>query len=125
MKVGIFVLLLLTRLNPLHLFAPVQSQEPNIQWLSFVYVFNKTLVFLVFFYRFINLDKWFSSLNNVEWLYTSYFLALYSLLFSVSQGSVLKTVLWPIMVYFYKLWLGWRGISLALIPHLLISIAIC
>ena len=36
-------------------------------------------------------------------------------------GTVLKTALWLLMVYFYILWLGWRVVSLALIPHLLIS----
>ena len=47
----------------------------------------------------------------------------YSLLFGVSQGSVLKTVVLPIMVYFKKiLSIGLRVVSLALIPHLLISI---
>ena len=45
--------------------------------------------------------------------------ALYSLLFGVNLDSLLKTVPWPIMVYFYKLWLGWRVASLELIPHLL------
>ena len=39
-------------------------------------------------------------------------------MFGVSQGSVLKTVPWIIMVYFYTLWLEWRVVSLALIPHL-------
>ena len=47
---------------------------------------------------------------------------LYSLLFIVSQGSVLMAILWPIMVYFCKLWHGWKLFSLELIPHLLISI---
>ena len=42
--------------------------------------------------------------------------ALNSLLFSVSLDSVLKTVPCPIMVYFNKLCLGWRVVSLALIP---------
>ena len=37
------------------------------------------------------------------------------------QGSVLKAGPWPLMVYFYKLLLGWRVVSLALIPHLPIS----
>ena len=47
--------------------------------------------------------------------------ALYSLLFGESRCSVLKTVIWPsIIVYFFKLWLGWRVVLLALIPHLLI-----
>ena len=32
-----------------------------------------------------------------------------SLLFSVSQGSVLKAVHWPIMVYFYKLLFGFES----------------
>ena len=45
----------------------------------------------------------------------------YSLLFGVSQGSVLKAVHWPIMVYFYKFLIGWRVVSLALTPHLSIS----
>ena len=35
---------------------------------------------------------------------------------------MLKAVPWPIMVYFYKLLLGWRVVSLELIPHLPISI---
>ena len=34
---------------------------------------------------------------------------------------MLKTVLWPMMVYFYKLCRGWRIVSLALTPNLLIS----
>ena len=38
--------------------------------------------------------------------------------FGVSQGSMLKTILWPIMFYFYKLLFGWRVVSLALISHL-------
>ena len=33
--------------------------------------------------------------------------ALHILLFGVSQGSVLMTVLWSLMVYLFKLWLGW------------------
>ena len=41
---------------------------------------------------------------------------------NVSQDSALKTVLWHIMVYFYKLCLEWRVVSLALIPNLLIFI---
>ena len=49
-----------------------------------------------FLYR---LNRWFSRLN---WFYTSNFRALYSFLFGVSQGSVLKAVHWPIiMVYFF------------------------
>ena len=35
---------------------------------------------------------------------------------------MLKGVPWPIIVYFYKLLLGWRVVSLALIPHFPISI---
>ena len=71
---------------------------------------------LVFFkYR---LDRRFSILNGFILVI---FWALYNLLFGVSQGTVLKTVLWPIMVYFYKLLLGWRVFSFALIPHLVIS----
>lgn len=38
-------------------------------------------------------------------------------LFSV----LLKTALSATMVYFYKMWFGWRVLSLALIPYLLIS----
>ena len=48
--------------------------------------------------------------------------ASYILLFGMSQGSVLKTVLWPIMVHLYKLGLKWKVVSLTLIPHRLISI---
>ena len=58
---------------------------------------------------------------SFEWFYTSNFWALYSLLFGMSQDSVLKPLPWPIMVYFYKLLFGWRVVSLALIPHLPIS----
>ena len=58
----------------------------------------------------------------LEWFYTSNFGALYSFLFGVSQGSVLKAVHWHIMVYFDKLLFGWRVVSLALTPHLPISI---
>ena len=54
-------------------------------------------------------------------LQKSFLGALYSLLFGVSLDSVLKTELKPIMVYFYKLWLGRRVVSLALTQHLLIS----
>ena len=74
--------------------------------------------FSFFFY----IDKtvaWFSRLNGFTLVI---FGALHSLVFGVSQGSVLKTELWPIMVYFYKLWLGWRVVSLAHIPYLFISI---
>ena len=62
-------------------------------------------MFLVsrFLYRF---DRWFSRLDGLSHVI---FRALYSLLFGVSQGFVLKTVLWPIMVNFYKLWLGWES----------------
>ena len=70
-------------------------------------------MFLVssFLYR---LDHWFSTMN--EWFYTRQFLGpfIISLLFDVSQGSLLKTVLWPIMVYFYKLRLEWRVVLFAL-----------
>ena len=45
--------------------------------------------------------------------------ALYSLLFGVSQGFMLKAIPWPIMVFFYILLFGWRVVSLALIPHVL------
>ena len=51
-----------------------------------------------------------------EWFYTSNFGSLYSLFFGVSQGSVLKAVHGPIMVYFYKLLFGRRVVSLAIIP---------
>ena len=75
-------------------------------------------VFLVS--HFLNrLDRWFSRSKGFTLVI---FGELYSLLFAVSQCSVLKIVLWSIMVYFYKLWLGWREVSLALIPHVLISI---
>ena len=63
--------------------------------------------------------SWFSRLNGFTLVMVG---SIYSLLFGVSQSSVLKTVLWTIMVYFYKLWLGWGVFSLALIPHLFISI---
>ena len=49
---------------------------------------------------FIWLDRWFSRLNGLTLVM---FGPLYSLLFGVSQGSVLKAVPWPIMIYFYKL----------------------
>ena len=62
---------------------------------------------------------WFFLLNGFTLVIVGDF---YSWLFRVSQGSVLKAVPWPIMVYFYKLLLGWRVVSLALIPHLPISI---
>ena len=48
--------------------------------------------------------------------------ALYSLLLGVSQGSVLNCRTLTITVYFYKLSLGWKVVSLALIPHFPISI---
>ena len=107
---------LFKRLNPLQLFAPVLSQECDIQWLSFVDVVHKCLSLLVFLYR---LDPLFFRLNGFTLVM---FCALYGLLFGVSHVSVLKTVLWPIMVNLNKVWLGWRVISLALISHLLISI---
>ena len=69
-----------------------------------------------FLYR---LDRWFSRLNGLTLVI---FWVLYNVLIDVSQGSVLKAVPWPIMVYFYKLLLGWRVVSLALIPHLPIYI---
>ena len=56
--------------------------------------------------------------------YTSIFWALYTLLFGVSLSSVLKTLPWPIMIYFYNLWRGWSVVSLSLIPHLPIFIII-
>ena len=65
-----------------------------------------------FLYR---LDRWFSCLNGFTLVI---FWALYCLLFGVSQSSVLKAVPWSIMVYFYKLLIGWRVVSFALIPHL-------
>ena len=46
---------------------------------------------------------------------------LYSLLFGVSQGSVVKAVPWPLMVYFNEWLLEWRVVSFALMPHLPIS----
>ena len=52
---------------------------------------------------------WFSRLNDFTLII---FGALYSLLFGVMQGSVLKTVPSPIMIYFYKFWLGWRVVSI-------------
>ena len=36
--------------------------------------------------------------------------------------SASEAVPWPIMFYFYKLLLGWRVVSFAVIPHLPISI---
>ena len=69
-----------------------------------------------FFYR---LDRWFSRLNGytlvIVW-------ALYSLLFGVSTGFLLKAVPWPIICYFYKWLLGWRVVPMALMPYLPISI---
>ena len=59
---------------------------------------------------------------SFEWFFTCHFGALYSLLFGVSQGSVLKAVPWPIIVYFCKLLFGWRVVWLALITHLYIPI---
>ena len=59
------------------------------------------------------LDRWSSPLNGFTLVILG---ALNSLLFGVSQGSVLKAV--PIMVYMYKLLLGWSVVSLGLIPHL-------
>ena len=47
----------------------------------------------IFFYR---LDRWFSRLNGFNFLGP-----LCSLMFGVSQSSVLKAVPWPIMVYFH------------------------
>lgn len=48
--------------------------------------------------------------------------ARFSLLSVVSKGNVLKLILWPKMVYFYKVWLRRTIVSLTLIPHILISI---
>ena len=70
-----------------------------VQWFSFV---DEVLV-SHFLYK---LHRWFSTF---VYYYTSNFLALYSLMFWVSQSSVLKTVIWPKMVYFYKLRLGWES----------------
>ena len=68
--------------------------------------------------------RWFSLLNGLNGFTLVIFGALYSLLFSVSQSSVLKAVPWPIMIYFYKVLLAWRVVSLALLPHLPISMYI-
>ena len=56
-------------------------------------------------------------LSKLIFLWVQYFcdFTFYRPLFGVSRGFVLKTVPWPIMFYFYKLWLGWRVVSLALI----------
>ena len=59
--------------------------------------------------------------GGVDFTSVSFFGPLYSLLFGVSQGFMLKAEHWPIMVYFYKLLFGWRVVSLALTPHLPIS----
>ena len=81
------------------------------------YMWNNNLTLS---FQFINevyiLDRWFTRLNGFT-------LVTDSLLFGVSQGSVLKAVPWPMMIYFYILLFGWRVVSLALIPHLPISIS--
>ena len=101
-------------INPLHLSAPVLSQEFDVQQLSFVDVVHKCFSFFIYIRPLI---------FPFEWFLHMFFEALCSLLFGVSQGSVLKTVFWPKIVYFYKLLLGWERVdSLALIPHLPIHI---
>ena len=60
---------LLKRFNPLHLFAPVLSKEPDVHLLLFVDVVHKCFSFLVFFFSF-RLDGCFSLF---EWFYTSNF----------------------------------------------------
>ena len=97
----------------------VLSQESDVQCLSFDFMWFISVFCFSFLYR---LNRCFSRLNGFTLVI---FWALLSLLIGVSKSSVLKTVLWPIMVYFYKLLLGWRVVSLALIPHLPISIFKC
>ena len=55
--------------------------------------------------------------------HTSHYVALCNLLFGVSIGPFLKTVLWPIMVIFYKFWLGCKVVSWTLTPQLLLSVS--
>ena len=64
------------------------------------------------------LDRWVSIFFTLVIFFRS---VIALILFGLSKGFVLKTVLWPIMIYYYKLWLGCRVVSLALIPHLLID----
>ena len=78
----------LKRLIPLQMFAPVLSQESDVQLLSFVYVMITCFLFLVFFILY-RLDRWFSRLNGFTLVI---FGTLYILLFGASQGSVLKAV---------------------------------
>ena len=70
-------------------------------------------------YRFLyRLDCYFSCLNSFSLVI---FWSLYSLLFGVCKGSVLKVVLWSIMVFFTSCDLDEELSNwLALIPHLLI-----
>ena len=98
-------------INPLHVFEPILSQEPSVLCWCGSYVF---LVSLFSFVQIRPLGFLF------ERFHTCHFDALYSLLFCMSQGSLWKTILWPIMVFYYKLLLRWRVVSLTLIPHLLI-----
>ena len=117
------------------MFASVLSQESDVQQLSFVYVVHTCFSFLVF----IQIRRFVSRLNGFTLVI---FGALYSLLFGVGLCSLLQVVLWFIMVYtlqivtwvkncligtrtltknmvsFYKLLLGLRVVSLALISHL-------
>ena len=109
---------LLKLLNLLHLFAPVLRQDLLfIGYHLSMWFLKEFLVscFLFFLYR---LYSGFSFLND----FTLVILRAQVAVLSVNQGSMLKAVLWSIMVYFYKLWLGWRDISLALKPHLLVFI---
>ena len=66
----------LKRLIPLQMFAPVLSQESDVQWLSDVYMVHKCFSFL---YR---LDCWFSRLNGVILVIVR---GLYSLLFGLTK----------------------------------------
>ena len=96
------LLFTLVPIKLLHLFAFVIRQESEVHLLSLINVFYKFFSFFIYIRPLV---------FPFEWFYTSNF---YRLLFGISQGSVLKTILWPLMVHFYKLWLGWRVVSLAL-----------
>ena len=60
--------------------------------------------------------RWKFSGISFEWFYTSHFIVC---CFGCKPRLCVEDHILTKMVYFYKLWLWWRVISLALIPHLL------
>lgn len=62
-------------------FAPVLSQEPNMQWLSFVGVFQKCFSFFIYIRPLVSLFEYYC-------FFASHTLAIYSCLFDTSQYFV-------------------------------------